>query len=99
MATGVNFNTLTGVQDIDALLFGTRWNTTSLTYTFPTAGTYLRQSTSIYDADDNIDNVVYAGAFLATTVAMQAAFAFAAKQYSSVSLLRLDQGRPRFAPT
>jgi serralysin len=82
-----------GNQNIDALLFGTRWSTTSLTYAFPTTGSYYPAS---YEFEPgNFDS--RPTQFLAVTPQLSAAFRAATKQYAAVSGLQFTEVGPNAA--
>ncbi|HLO79125.1 MAG TPA: hypothetical protein VK196_21925 [Magnetospirillum sp.] len=84
MATGVSLGgTLSGVTAIDTTLYGTKWNTTSLTYSFPTAATDL----SDYSAPSAINPASF-GALSADQITI---FTQALATWSSVCGITLTQ--------
>jgi serralysin len=65
----------TGDQDIDGLLQGTKWNTTTLTYSFPTSGSYYGAP---YASGETTNN------FQALTTTQQAAAQLVFGLYESI---------------
>jgi Ca2+-binding RTX toxin-like protein len=91
-ATGVALPTgfATGVQNIDAMLWGTRWSSTALTFTFPQSATYYPTP---YEDEPGGVGTQPAG-FQAVTAELAAAFRLALKNYASVSLLTFTEVGP-----
>jgi serralysin len=84
LANGVDFNTRTGDNNIDGILIGTRWSTTSLTYAFPTSSAYFPTP---YDAGENEFDNSYVTGFSAANAAWQTAFGKMLQNYANVSNL------------
>lgn len=87
MSVGEYATTATGNQNVDALLFGTRWNSTNLTYAFPTSGTYYPAS---YESEPGSFDTRPAS-FLPVTPQLADAFRAAIRQYEAVSGLHFTE--------
>ncbi len=87
MSVGQNATTATGNQDIDALLFGTRWNSLSLTYAFPTSAAYYPAS---YECEPG-NFGTRPTSFLPVTPQLAEAFRAATRQYEAVSQLHFTE--------
>jgi hypothetical protein len=81
---GVVSATWSGNQDIDGLLIGLKWDTTSLTYSFPTDGSYYGPN---YESGSGQNNV----GFAPLNAAQQAAVISVLAQYSAVSNLQFTE--------
>ena len=86
MASGSVSQGATGNQDIDGVLSGQRWDSTSITYNFPTLASY-------YGAGYNGDNNEPAG-FQAVSASFQAMVRDALAQYASVANLTFTEVGP-----
>lgn len=87
MSVAEHVTAATGNQNIDALLFGTRWSSTSLTYAFPASAGYYPAS---YECEPgNFDS--RPAYFLPVTLQLAAAFRAATRQYEAVSRLHFTE--------
>jgi serralysin len=96
VANGIDFNTRTGDLNVDGLLIGTQWNTTALTFAFPTSNTYFTQPYEIYYDENNIpitDNT-YVTNFQAFNASWQAAARIVLNQYAAVTNLSFTEVSP-----
>ncbi|HLO76266.1 MAG TPA: M10 family metallopeptidase [Magnetospirillum sp.] len=83
MATGISIgSTLTGNSAIDTLMYGTKWNSTALTYSFP-------QRLSV--VDDYVTTTVYSSDFDGLTAAQQQFFVQALNAWSAVCGISFTQ--------
>ncbi|WP_202329077.1 M10 family metallopeptidase C-terminal domain-containing protein [Mesorhizobium sp. L-8-3] len=87
MSAGDYATTVTGNQNVDALLFGTRWSSTSLTYTFPISASYYPAS---YECEPGHFDTRTAH-FLPVTPQLADAFRAATRQYEAVSRLTFTE--------
>ena len=87
MADGEVFNTRTGDNNIDGVLIGTRWNSTALTFAFPTLSTYFNTSGSGYEISPGVFDNSYVTGFSAANVAWQSAVTTILDGYARVSNL------------
>ncbi len=87
-ANGVNFATGTGDNNVDGLLIGTRWNSTNLTFAFPTASSYF---TTPYEIAPGSFDDGYVASFSAFNASWQAAAREALSMFASVSGLTFTE--------
>jgi serralysin len=80
-ANGSNYDVRTGDNNIDGLLIGTRWTTTSLTYAFPTSSTYFTQP---YESEPGVIDNTRVQNFEAFNASWTAAAIRVLTEYASV---------------
>ena len=77
MATGSVNQPATGDQDVDGVLSGKKWNTSQISYNFPTSASYYGSN---YDGDNDEPS-----GFQPVSASFQAMYQDALKQYASVA--------------
>jgi Ca2+-binding RTX toxin-like protein len=89
-AIGQGFSAATGTQNVDALLFGSSWNTTALTFTFPQSPSYYPASYEDYPGHIGTEP----SGFQPVTPQMAAAFRQILSQISTFSGLTFTETPP-----